>query len=257
MVVQQCGIRLVYEQDAGWPYRIVGGDDPICLNKVKDDASVLESGWLSQSLEWEKFIPPLEEESTLVLRKSLESVLPRFLEVLNCYSAKYEFNLRGSRGWFHELFIPINTRSNETKVSIKLPQNLHKSKKWMGFAILASLAEEVGQTTKEDSYCVSVRLGTGDKFVKGLAPELKHVKPLLEEHHQLLVIYVPRAQIPEILFTQTLTTAMDFYIRVNSPHVKVQRGSVLCTRKIYKGLLIQLSSACREKSLLDLTRSGW
>ncbi|KAL6177019.1 hypothetical protein ACLB2K_053651 [Fragaria x ananassa] len=52
MVVQKCGIRLVYEQDAGWHSRILDGDGPICLNEVEDDASVLESGWLSQSYKW-------------------------------------------------------------------------------------------------------------------------------------------------------------------------------------------------------------
>ncbi|XP_062024174.1 uncharacterized protein LOC133740261 [Rosa rugosa] len=90
MVIQKCGIRPVYEQDAGWFSRIIGRNDLICLNKVDDTTSiwleqytacVLESGWLSQSLEWEEFIPPLEEESTLVLRKNLEYVLPRYLEV--------------------------------------------------------------------------------------------------------------------------------------------------------------------------------
>ncbi|KAM5575904.1 hypothetical protein ABKV19_014712 [Rosa sericea] len=219
MVVQKCGIRLVYEQDAGWYYRISGGKD-ICLNEV-DAASVFESGWLSQSLEWEKFIPPLEEESTLVLRKNLESVLPRYLEALNS-SAPFKFDLRGSPAWLSR-FLVLDARS-DAKISFEPPQNLHKSKKWMGFAIYASLVEEVGQTMKEDNYQVSVLLGTGDKFGTGVSRVLKHVRPLSEEHHQLLVIYIPRAEIPEALFTQTLTTAMNFYILISdSPHVKAQR----------------------------------
>ncbi|KAL6179559.1 hypothetical protein ACLB2K_051073 [Fragaria x ananassa] len=50
MVVQKCGIRLVYEQDAGWTDRIAKLDAPIRLNE--DPASVRESGWITQSLEW-------------------------------------------------------------------------------------------------------------------------------------------------------------------------------------------------------------
>ncbi|KAM5574750.1 hypothetical protein ABKV19_013941 [Rosa sericea] len=223
MVVQKCGIRLLYEQDAGWHTRIFMGDDPIWLNRVDAAASVLESAWLSESDKWEKFIPPLEEESTLVLRKNLESVLPRYLEALNCCSdsAIFKFNLRGSPGWFRESFV-YDTRSSLCRVLIKLPQNLHKSKKWMGFAICASLVEEVGQTMKNDSYRVHVILRTGDKSGMSVAGVFGHARPLSEERHQLLIIYIPRAQTPEVLLTQTLTSAMDFYIS-DSPYVKVQR----------------------------------
>ncbi|XP_062027383.1 TMV resistance protein N-like [Rosa rugosa] len=223
MVVQKCGIRLLYEQDAKLFSSIVGVDHPTGLTEVEDAASA-ESSWLSQSLEWEKFIPPLEEESTLALRKNLESVLPRFLEALNSYSKIFKFNLKGSPGWF-ELF-HLDTGSKLNLIPIKLPQNPHKSKKWMGFAMCASLVEEVGQTMKEDNYWVIVKL-----FGTGMAQVLKHVRPLSEEHHQLLVIYIPRAQIPEVSFTQTLKTEMDIGIEVHSPHVKVQRSGL---RSVYQ-----------------------
>ncbi|KAM5575900.1 TMV resistance protein N [Rosa sericea] len=228
MVVQKCGIRVLYEQDADWFYDINYGRT-ICLNDVQDAASVLdsayrnhvvdaasvrESGWLSQPLKWEKFIPPLEEEYTLELRKNLESVLPRFLEALNSYHVTFVFNLRGSPAWFRSFV--LDTGSNTNLGPIKLPQNLHKSKKWMGFAIYASLVEEVGQTMKEDNYWVVVTL-----FGTNVAQKLKHVRPLSEKHHQLFVTYIPRAQMSEVLFTQTLKTAMS--IVVDSPHVKVQR----------------------------------
>ncbi|KAM5575893.1 TMV resistance protein N-like [Rosa sericea] len=221
MVVQKCGILLLDEQNAEWISR-PSTLQMICLNKVEEPASVSESGWISQSLKWEKFIPPLEVESTLVLRKNLESVLPRFLEAPNSNSSMFEFNLRGSPNWFDKTFVS-DTRFDWAKMSIELPQNLHKSKKWMGFAIYASLVEEVGQTMKHDDYWVSVTLKTGDKSSTVAARVLKHFRPLSEEHHQLLVIHIPRAQIPEVLFTQTLTTAMDFGIMAHSPHVKAQR----------------------------------
>ncbi|PRQ21570.1 putative P-loop containing nucleoside triphosphate hydrolase, leucine-rich repeat domain, L [Rosa chinensis] len=236
-LVQKSGIRQVYEQDAGWVSRTspVNGTLPIvCLNKDEEAASVSESGWISQSLKWEKFIPPLEEESTLVLRKNLESVLPRYLEALNSYSKMFEFNLRGSPGWFgvSEAFNRLDsypemfkTRADYTRVSIEQPQNLHKSKKWMGFAICASLAKEVGQTMKKN-YWVSGMVGARNSLSTDVGQVHKHIRPLSEEHHQLLVFYIPRAQIPEALFTQTLTTTMYFYIIIHSPYVKVQRCGV-------------------------------
>nr|XP_004310272.2 PREDICTED: TMV resistance protein N-like isoform X2 [Fragaria vesca subsp. vesca] len=219
MVVQKCGVHLVYEQDVPLVNsRIADGDQAISLEKVEDSA------WLNQSLKWEKFIPPLEEESTLVARKNLESVLPRYIEGLNSYSASYKFNLRGSPVWFHDS-CPVIPRLNFVAVSFKLPQNLQKSKKWMGFAIHASLVEEVGQMVKEDNYRVVFTLRTCSDSRKTVSRELKHVRPLSEEHHQLLVFYIPRALLSEVLFTQTLATTMDLDIEIitESPHVKVQR----------------------------------
>ncbi|XP_004310270.1 PREDICTED: uncharacterized protein LOC101301643 [Fragaria vesca subsp. vesca] len=221
MVVQKCGMRLVYDQDDGWFTRVTE-DDVICLDEVGIGATIRDSDWLSQSFKWEKIVPPLEEETTvLVLRKNLESVLPRYLEALNSYSRIFKFNIGGSPGWFHE---GVALWSNSAVMSMELPKNLHKSKKWMGFAIFASLVEEVGQTIKEDNYLVQAILITGDKFVTVVEQVFDHVEPLSEEHHHLLVIYIPAAQIPEELLTQTSSTALDFEIMiVDSPHVKVHR----------------------------------
>ncbi|XP_062025752.1 TMV resistance protein N-like [Rosa rugosa] len=224
MVVQKCGIRLVYEQDAGWIFRISWPNAALPIMRLNEDeepASVSESGWIRQSLKREKFIPPLEEESTLVLRKNFESVLPRYLEALKRYSKVFKFNLRGRLNWFDEEFVS-DTMSAEAIMSIELPQNLHESRKWMGFAIYASLVEEVGKTMNEAYYQLSVALKAGNKSLR-VYEELAQFRPLSEQHHKLLVIYIPRAQIPEVLFTQTLTTAMDFIISFNdSPHVKIQ-----------------------------------
>ncbi|XP_004310256.1 PREDICTED: uncharacterized protein LOC101295592 [Fragaria vesca subsp. vesca] len=209
MVVQKCGIRTVYEKDVGWNERIVE-EDLVCLNEMDDGAPVPQSAFLlNQNMKWEKFSPPLEEESTLVLRKNLESVLPRYLEALNSDSAVFKFDMKGSPGWFH-VFYP-DVRLNSTRVSMKLPQNLHKDKKWMGFVIFASLVEEVGQTMKEDGYQVYVALSVRTMFLN-----LEHIRPFTEEHHRLLVIYIPRAGIPE-------ANAVNLVIGISTLHVKVQR----------------------------------
>lgn len=92
----------------------------------------------------------------------------------------------------------------------------------MGFAICASLVEEMGQIMEDDNYLVVVQLRTGNNFLKtGVSQVLKHVRPLSVKHYQLLVVYIPREQIPEVLVTQSLSTSMGFII--DSPHVKVQR----------------------------------
>ncbi|KAM5575910.1 hypothetical protein ABKV19_014715, partial [Rosa sericea] len=192
MEVQKCGIRLVYEQDAGW----------------------------------EKIIPPIEEDSsTVLLRKNIESVLPRYLEALNHYPATYKFNLRGSPAWFESFF--TDTRSGSTLVSIKLPQNLHKSKKWMAFAICASIAEE-----QQEDYHVYFKLKTGE-YNEDLSRELEYIVAMSSQanHYQLLVVYIPRALIPEVLLARTSTTEMHISFRVDSPGAEVQRS---CGRIVYQ-----------------------
>lgn len=46
MEVQKCGIRLVYEQDAGWLAKLFPGSIAIYLNDVQD--ATVKPGWLSQ-----------------------------------------------------------------------------------------------------------------------------------------------------------------------------------------------------------------
>ncbi|PRQ21566.1 putative P-loop containing nucleoside triphosphate hydrolase, leucine-rich repeat domain, L [Rosa chinensis] len=227
MEVQKCGIRLVYEQDAGWYTKLFPGVNAICLNEVMD--AMLKTGWLSQVdqyLKWEKIIPPIEEDSsTVLLRKNIESVLPRYLEALNHYPATYKFNLRGSPSWFESFF--TDTRSGSTLVSIKLPQNLHKSKKWMAFAICASIAEE-----QQEDYHVYFKLKTGE-YNEDLSRELEYIVAMSSQanHYQLLVVYIPRALIPEVLLAWTSTTEMHISFRVDTPGAEVQRS---CGRIVYQ-----------------------
>jgi hypothetical protein len=56
MEVQECGIRLVYEEDDGWYTKLIPGDTGTCLNEVED--AILECGWISQVdtyLKWYNF----------------------------------------------------------------------------------------------------------------------------------------------------------------------------------------------------------
>ncbi|XP_004310264.1 PREDICTED: uncharacterized protein LOC101298965 [Fragaria vesca subsp. vesca] len=221
MVVQKCGIRLVYEEDAEWFSSMTNWVESVCMSELGDEVFVPQSAcWFNPSLKWERCIPPLEDESTRVVRENVESLLPRYLEGLNSRSKMFEFNLRGSPGWFELSHCLPDSRSNSAAVPIEMPQNLQNNKKWMGMAIHASLVEEVGR--QEDSYWVFVGLKAGDGFADVLFPKPMHIRPSSEERHQLLVCYIPREQIPEAAPSQTLTTACGFSIRVKSPCVKVQ-----------------------------------
>ncbi|XP_062025777.1 TMV resistance protein N-like [Rosa rugosa] len=230
MVLQKCGIRLVYEQDDGWYYnKLFPGVRPIFLNRDEDDAA-RESGWLIQvdgGVKWEKFILNFQEESTLVLRNKIESLLLRYLEALNDYSATYKFNLRGGPAWFKHWFHVPDTMPAVCRGFwlIEIPQNLRKSEKWMGFAIYLSIAEKVRHILEENEevkYRVYLRLRIGESS-KRVSRELEHFKSSSEVRHQLLVFYIPRAEIPKELFTQTSsTTKMLISFRIDSPYVKFQ-----------------------------------
>ncbi|KAK9930645.1 hypothetical protein M0R45_027678 [Rubus argutus] len=103
VVVQKCGIHLAYEQDAGLLFtNEYWGKCFTWKNNL-----VLLSGWVSRGgyMFELKFIPPSEEDySTHVLRKNIESVLPRYLEASNHSICAFKFNLSGSPAWFHEEF---------------------------------------------------------------------------------------------------------------------------------------------------------
>ncbi|PQQ20909.1 TMV resistance protein N-like [Prunus yedoensis var. nudiflora] len=72
--------------------------------------------------------PTSEESSSILLRKN--NVQTLIEETHKCQL--YYFYLSGIPAWFHP--------EVGSSPSIKLPENLHKNKKWMGFALCASLA---------------------------------------------------------------------------------------------------------------------
>ncbi|KAM1030009.1 hypothetical protein FF1_033914 [Malus domestica] len=237
MEVQKCGIHLIYEQDVEKliqtfiPHSFgIGGrqqlqqqipvlskqsqqiipSEPSNLNEVGKAAS--ELGWFNLEndiLRWEKFIPTCEEGSTVLLRRNIESVLPRYLEGLNHRYQNYDFSLSGSPAWF-------NTEVG-TSVTIKLPQNLHKSKKWMGFSLCVSLAVEHQHIVKEDQYHGSCRLEMGKHYMN-LSLNFESV---ISDKHHLLIVYIPRAMIPE-LFTQTSSRKICLSFITYRPALKVK-----------------------------------
>jgi hypothetical protein len=122
-----------------------------------------------------------------------------------------------------------------------MPQDLHKSKKWMGFAIHASFAEEVGhviEEDQEDNYHVYFILTTTGGKPYMWSEKFKHVR-LSEEHHQLFVVYIPRAQI--------LESAMLISYMIDSPHVKFRTSGI---RVVYQEDILGLASTiiqCMQK----------
>ncbi|XP_050135380.1 TMV resistance protein N-like [Malus sylvestris] len=234
MEVQKCGIRLVYEQDVEQFIQTFipqsfgfGGRQqqqihlltkqnqqliPSDPSNLKVGKATSESGWFNLDndiLRWEKFIPTCEEASTVLLRRNIESVLPRYLEGLNHRWQDYGFPLSGSPAWF-------NTEVG-TSVTIELPQNLHKCKKWMGFSLCASLAVEHQHIVKEDQYHGSCRLEMGKHYMN-LSLNLES---LISDKHHLLIAYIPRSMIPE-LFTQTSPRQICLSFITYRPALKVK-----------------------------------
>ncbi|XP_024162476.1 uncharacterized protein LOC112169642 [Rosa chinensis] len=214
MEVKKCGIRLLYEQDIDGfietllqleldggrqhliPNFLTTGEKPeipsnTCeLNEV--DKALFESGWFhlvdDNILRWEKVIPIREEGSIIMLRKNIESVLPRYLEGLNNETFQYyHFDLSGSPAWFSPQI--------GFTATMDLRDNLQKSKKWMGFALCASL------TVKEEDYSGSCELQIGIFFLRegGISGKLFSTQKI---SHGLVLIYIPKAKFLEDEFSE-------------------------------------------------------
>ncbi|KAM5575912.1 TMV resistance protein N-like [Rosa sericea] len=252
MDVQECGIRLVYEQDDGWYTKLIPGDTGTRLNEVLD--AIQESGWISEGdtcLKWEKFIPPLEQDSRILLRKNIKSVLPRYLEALTHNSATYRFNLSGSPAWF-DYSCGLNTVTGPwPSVSIEIPQNLHKSKRWMGFAIYASIAEEQQHMTQED-YCVYFQFRMGE-CNEDIPRELEYVVDMWsEEHNRLLVVYIPRGEFPDD-FMHPSPTVMNIFFQTKCPHVVVRRSGIrIVYQEDFQGFVETIIWCMQREDTLEL-----
>ncbi|KAK9903182.1 hypothetical protein M0R45_001193 [Rubus argutus] len=242
VVVQKCGIRLAYEQDAGW----------FMLDEffTYQHEAVVQSGWVSRGdkcLNWEKFIPPSEEEYPRhVLRKNIESVLPRLLEASNLSTQVFQFNLSGSPAWSDNMvgFFYGMPAGHWYSNQIEIPQNLPKSKKWMGFAVHTSIAQEViAEEEKENIYRVCLGFRTGVEVPT--VGEIGHIRSSHDD--QLLVVYIPRAQLPETLFADTSTTQLLVSLMTDSSHAKFRTIGV---RVVYQQDIQGLADAiiqCMQK----------
>ncbi|KAM5574594.1 disease resistance protein RUN1 [Rosa sericea] len=241
MEVQKCGIHLLFEQGvAGFiqtfmpPILGIGGrmhdHDPLlainasrivpsddCINLTEVDKATIDSGWFNlvvdHTLRWEKLLPTYEEGSKLPRIRNMESFLSRYLEGLNHKAQPYDFLVSGSPAWF-------KTEVGST-VSIQLPphESLHKSKKWMGFALCTSLV--VDKHTAKKDYVGSCRFQWGRSHAIGFNLTLDFRPFMIADAHQLLVFYLPRAVIPQ-LFIEASSREIFTSYETGSPGVKVQ-----------------------------------
>ena len=130
-------------------------------------------------------------------------------QALNHSTLVYTFNLIGRPTWFHnevgffggmpDRYRPYNVEGTDEMMFadlIEIPQNLHKSKEWMGFAIQASIAQEViAEEEKEDNNRVYLQLINGGEIHSGrLAGKIEYIHNVGEieymrsSHDQLLVV---------------------------------------------------------------------
>ncbi|KAL6210067.1 hypothetical protein ACLB2K_021005 [Fragaria x ananassa] len=228
MEVQKCGIRLLFKQ--GIPEFIqtyippAFGQDrkhkvicefPVSSESENVDETSIDSGWLTLqiggNLRWEKLIPTCTEE--IQLRRNIESVLLRYLQELKQSAQNYDFHTRGCPAWF-------NPEAGEQVLIQLLPnQNLHKNKKWMGLALCASFV--VDKHTVQNDYQVFCRLQRARSHSVGFNMSLDCKTVMMPGTHQLLVLYIPRAVIPQ-LFIQTPSEEICTVYTTHSPGVRVE-----------------------------------
>ncbi|KAM2040150.1 hypothetical protein PS2_033679 [Malus domestica] len=219
MKVQKCGIRLVYKQDvAGFIHKTMQDDhegfrhqtpsqdncNPIEVNKAIE----LEYGWFNlvdNILEWENFTAA-EKGSTILLRRNIESLLPRYLEGLHHMGQFYQFGLSGSPAWF-------NPRVGSS-VSTQLPKTLYKNKKWMGVALCVSISVLDWHKVK-GGYKVSCQVNSGNFHIELSLCSTNFIC----DKSQLWIIYIPKAELPE-WFTRSSSSSTLF--RIDNSAVEVQ-----------------------------------
>lgn len=154
------------------------------------------------------------------IEKCFITSFPHHINTLICISQElkqsaqnYDFLTRGCPAWF-------NPEVGEQVLIQLLPnQNLHKNKKWMGLALCASFV--VDKHTVQNDYQVFCRLQRARSHSVGFNMSLDCKTVMMPGTHQLLVLYIPRAVIPE-LFIQTPSEEICTVYTTRSPGVRVE-----------------------------------
>uniref|UniRef100_A0A9I9DXM6 TMV resistance protein N-like n=3 Tax=Cucumis melo TaxID=3656 RepID=A0A9I9DXM6_CUCME len=127
-----------------------------------------------------------ESDYSIMLKRNLTATLLRTFEELKLYAEYYIFPQKEmSRRFF-------NFQLEEPKITIKIPPNLHKDKKWMGLAFFVVFSvDENSQKSHSFSYQVD-----NDEYRMERESMLYLNKDLLVGSHQLWVFFEPRAVYP-------------------------------------------------------------
>ncbi|XP_022141875.1 uncharacterized protein LOC111012131 isoform X2 [Momordica charantia] len=127
-----------------------------------------------------------ESDSIIMLKRNLKAVLLRTFEELKLYGEYFVFPQKEiSRSWF-------TLQLKKPKVTIKVPPNLHKDKKWMGLAFFVVFAVDE-KSTKSHSFSYQVE---NDEYTMQRESILYLNKEMFNDYHQLWLFYEPRAVYP-------------------------------------------------------------
>ncbi|XP_021827769.1 uncharacterized protein LOC110768350 [Prunus avium] len=160
---------------------------------------------------WGRSVPTSEESSVILLRKN--NVQTLIEETHKCQF--YYFYLSGIPAWFHP--------EVGSSPSIKLPENLHKNKNWMGFALCASLAVDRRKLKQPFSFSCHLQI---NKFFVEVATVVNRTglsNGISDYKDGLVVAYIPRTRFPEHYFMGATPTSMIWTLfRTDTPCIEVQ-----------------------------------
>ncbi|KAG6592337.1 Disease resistance protein RUN1, partial [Cucurbita argyrosperma subsp. sororia] len=167
-----------------------------------------------------------ESDYSIMLKRNLKAMLLRTFEDLKLYGEFYVFPRKEiSRSWF-------NLQLKKPKVTIKIPPNLHKDKKWMGLAFFVVFAvDENSPNAHSFSYQVE-----NDEYTMQRESILYLTKGLFDDSHQLWVFFEPRAVYPYRL-NQWRHLCVSFVCNNNSSLKAVVCGARLAYKHDVEGLI--------------------
>ncbi|XP_023535306.1 TMV resistance protein N-like [Cucurbita pepo subsp. pepo] len=167
-----------------------------------------------------------ESDYSIMLKRNLKAMLLRTFEDLKLYGEYYVFPRKEiSRSWF-------NLQLKKPKVTIKIPPNLHKDKKWMGLAFFVVFAVDKNSPNAHSfSYQVE-----NDEYTMQRESILYLTKGLFDDSHQLWVFFEPRAVYPYRL-NQWRHLCVSFVCNNNSSLKAVVCGARLAYKHDVEGLI--------------------
>ncbi|CAK9313944.1 unnamed protein product [Citrullus colocynthis] len=159
-----------------------------------------------------------ESAYSIILKRNLKAMLLRTFEELKLYGEYYIFPQKEiSRSWF-------NFQLEEPKITIKIPPNLHKDKKWMGLAFFVVFSVDEN-SPKSHSFSYQVE---NDEYTMERESILYLNKELLDDFRQLWLFFEPRAVYP---YRLNQWRHLRFSVICNNSDFK----AVLCgARLVYK-----------------------
>ncbi|XP_031741455.1 LOW QUALITY PROTEIN: uncharacterized protein LOC101204365 [Cucumis sativus] len=159
-----------------------------------------------------------DDNSIILKRKNLKATLLRTFEELKLYGEYYIFPKKEMPRSF------FNFQLEEPEITIKIPPNLHKDKKWMGCAFFVVFSVDEN-SPKSHSFSYQV---DNDEYTMERESVIRLNTELFDDSHQLWMFFEPRGVYP---YRLNQWRHLCFTFVCNNPDFK----AVLCgARLVYK-----------------------